>query len=284
VTRIDLHTHSTASDGTLTPAELVGAGAQAGLDVLAITDHDTTGGWAEAAAARPPGLRLVRGAELSCRWYGVRPPIALHLLAYLFDPDEPRLTADLVRVRVERERRAERIVDLLRADGVDVSWPEVHGYAQGGSVGRPHIAQALIRAGLVRTTREAFAPRWLGGRYFLPKADLDVFEAVRAVRAAGGVPVFAHPRATARGRIVPDRLIVELAGAGLAGLEADHEDHSPRERAHVRALADELGLVATGSSDFHGTHKTVALGAFVTAPEAYEKIVAGAHGVPVLGG
>jgi predicted metal-dependent phosphoesterase TrpH len=284
VTRIDLHTHSTASDGTLTPAELVVAGAQAGLDVLAITDHDTTGGWAEAAAARPPGLRLVRGAELSCRWYGVRPPIALHLLAYLFDPDEPRLTADLARVRAERERRAERIVDLLRADGHDVSWPQVHAYAQGGSVGRPHIAQALIRAGLVRTTREAFTPRWLGGRYFVPKADLDVFEAVRAVRTAGGMPVFAHPRATARGRIVPDRLIVELAGAGLAGLEADHEDHTPRERAHVRALADQLGLVVTGSSDFHGTHKTVALGAFVTAPEAYEKIVAAAHGVPVLGG
>jgi predicted metal-dependent phosphoesterase TrpH len=284
VTRIDLHCHSTASDGTLTPAELVTAGARAGLDVLAITDHDTTGGWAQAAAARPPGLRLVRGAELSCRWYGVQPPIALHLLAYLFDPDEPRLRADLARVRAERERRAERIVDLLRADGVDISWPEVHAYAQGGSVGRPHIAQALIRAGLVRDTRAAFAPRWLGGRYFVPKADLDVFEAVRAVRAAGGVSVFAHPRATARGRIVPDRLIVELAGAGLAGLEADHEDHTPRERAHVRALADELGLVATGSSDFHGTHKTVALGAFVTAPEVYEKIVAAAHGVPVLGG
>jgi hypothetical protein len=284
VTRIDLHCHSTASDGTLTPAELVTAGGRAGLDVMAITDHDTTGGWAEAAAARPPGLRLVRGAELSCRWYGTQPPIALHMLAYLFDPNEPRLAADLARVRADRERRAERIVDLLRADGVDISWPEVHAYAQGGSVGRPHIAQALIRAGLVRNTSEAFTSRWLGARYFVPKADLDVFEAVRAVRAAGGVAVFAHPRATARGRIVPDRLIIELAGAGLAGLEADHEDHSPRERAHVRALADDLGLVATGSSDFHGTHKTVALGAFLTSLEAYEKIVAAAHGVPVLGG
>jgi 3',5'-nucleoside bisphosphate phosphatase len=284
VTRIDLHCHSTASDGTLTPAGLVAAGAHAGLDVMAITDHDTTGGWAEASGARPPGLRLVRGAELSCRWYGMRPPIALHMLAYLFDPDEPRLAADLVRVRADRERRAEKIVDLLRADGVNISWPEVRAYAQGGSVGRPHIAQALIRAGLVDTTSEAFASRWLGARYYVPKADVDVFEAVRAVREAGGVPVFAHPRATARGRVVPDRLIVELAGAGLFGLEADHEDHSPHERAHVRALAEELGLIVTGSSDFHGTHKTVALGAFLTAPEAYEKIVAAAHGVPVLGG
>jgi 3',5'-nucleoside bisphosphate phosphatase len=282
VTAIDLHCHSTASDGTLTPAELVTAGAKAGLDVMAITDHDTTGGWAAAAEARPDGLRLVRGAELSCRWYGGQPSIALHMLAYLFDPDEPSLAADLARVREDRERRAEKIIERLRADGVDISWPEVRGYAQGGSVGRPHIAQALIRAGLVTSTNEAFASRWLGARYFVPKDDLDVFDAVRAVRAAGGVAVFAHPRATRRGRVVPDRLIVELAEAGLFGLEADHEDHSSAERAEVRALAERLGLVVTGSSDFHGTHKTVRLGAFVTAESAYDRIVAAASGVPVL--
>jgi predicted metal-dependent phosphoesterase TrpH len=283
VTRIDLHCHSTASDGTLTPAELVTAGRAAGLDVMAITDHDTTGGWAEAARARPDGLRLVRGAELSCRWYGAQRPIALHLLAYLFDPAEPRLASDLAGLREDREQRAERIVGRLRADGVDITWPEVQNYAAGGSVGRPHIAQALIRAGLVRTTDEAFASRWLGSRYFVPKNDLDVFEAVRAVRGAGGVPVFAHPRATKRGRVVPDTLIGELAGAGLFGLEADHEDHTPAERTQMRALAGRLGLVVTGSSDFHGTHKTVRLGAFETDPEAYEKIVAAATGVPVLG-
>ncbi|GAA0543062.1 PHP domain-containing protein [Paractinoplanes ferrugineus] len=284
MTSIDLHCHSTASDGTLTPAQLVTAGAAAGLDVMAITDHDTTGGWAEAAAGRPAGLTLVRGAELSCRWSGGEGyPIALHLLAYLFDPAEPRLAADLAALREDREQRAEKIVTKLRADGVPISWEEVHGYAAGGSVGRPHIAQALIRAGLVNTTNEAFASRWLGARYFVPKNDLDVFEAVRAVREAGGVAVFAHPRATVRGRVVPDRLVAELAEAGLFGLEADHEDHTPIERAHVRALAEDLGLVVTGSSDFHGTHKTVKLGAFRTALEAYEKIVSAATGVPVLG-
>ncbi|MBL7254726.1 PHP domain-containing protein [Paractinoplanes lichenicola] len=284
MTRIDLHCHSTASDGTLTPAELVKAGAAAGLDVMAITDHDTTGGWQAAADARPEGLRLVRGAELSCRWHGAEEwPIALHMLAYLFDPAEPRLAGDLARLRTDREQRAEKIVRKLAADGVPITWDEVFGYARGGSVGRPHIAQALIRAGLVRTTNEAFASRWLGARYFVPKADLDVFEAVRAVRAAGGVAVFAHPRATVRGRVVPDRLIVELAEAGMFGLEADHEDHSPAEREHVRALAGDLGLVVTGSSDFHGTHKTVQLGDFTTDPEAYEKIVSAATGVPVLG-
>ncbi|MER6755668.1 PHP domain-containing protein [Micromonospora echinofusca] len=277
--RIDLHTHSTASDGTLGPAELVRAAAESGLDVVAITDHDTTAGWAPALAALPAGLSLVRGAELSCRWYGEEPPVPLHLLAYLFDPDMPELVAELARVRAAREERGERIVALLRADGIDVSWSEILAGAAGGTVGRPHIAQALIRAGLVTTTTEAFGPDWLGERYRLPKEDIDVFRAVRLVRAAGGVPVFAHPRASRRGRIVPDELIADLAAIGLAGLEADHEDHSPAERAHVRALADELGLLVTGSSDFHGTHKTVRLGAFTTDPEAYERIVAEARGV-----
>jgi predicted metal-dependent phosphoesterase TrpH len=279
----DLHTHSTASDGTLTPAELMAAAAATGLDSVAITDHDTAAGWAPAAAARPAGLSLIRGAELSCRWYGAEPAIPLHLLAYLFDPDAPDLAAEMSRVRSAREVRGERIVDLLRADGVDITWDEVRGYAAGGAVGRPHVAQALIRAGLVATTAEAFAPRWLGERYRLPKEDTEVFAAVRMVRAAGGVPVFAHPKATRRGRVVPDSLVVDLAAAGLFGLEADHSDHSPRERAHVRALAATLGLVATGSSDFHGSHKTVRLGQDTTAPEVLARIVDAASGVPPIG-
>ncbi|WP_435588564.1 PHP domain-containing protein [Micromonospora chalcea] len=277
--RIDLHTHSTASDGTLTPPELVRAAAGAGLDVVALTDHDTTAGWAPAVAALPPGLTLIRGAEISCRWFGVEPAIPLHLLAYLFDPAEPELAAELARVRQAREERGERIVRLLQADGIQVSWTEILAGADGGTVGRPHIAQALIRAGLVATTSEAFGPDWLGERYRLPKDDIEVFRAVALVRAAGGVPVFAHPRASRRGRIVPDELIADLALAGLAGLEADHEDHDAAEREHVRRLAAELGLLVTGSSDFHGTHKTVRLGAHTTGPEAYERIVALARGV-----
>ena len=283
MTRIDLHVHSTASDGTLTPPEVMAAAADAGLDVVALTDHDTTGGWAAAEGALPDNLTLVRGAELSCRWYGEEPAIPLHLLAYLFDPTEPALVAELTRVRAARDVRAERIVDLLRADGIDVTWDEVRDYAAGGTVGRPHIAQALIRRGLVATTSEAFAPEWLGERYRLPKEDTEVFEALRFVLGAGGVPVFAHPRATRRGRVVPDSLIVEMAAAGLFGLEADHPDHSAEERAHVRALAESLGLVVTGSSDFHGAHKTVRLGARLTAPDALDRIVGAASGVPLLG-
>ncbi|WP_349879135.1 PHP domain-containing protein [Micromonospora sp. HUAS YX12] len=283
--RIDLHTHSTASDGTLTPAELVRAAAEAGLDVVALTDHDTTAGWAPAVAALPPGLTLIRGAEISCRWFGAEPAIPLHLLAYLFDPAEPHLAAELARVRRAREERGERIVRLLQADGIPVSRTEILAGAGGGTVGRPHIAQALIRAGLVATTTEAFGPDWLGERYRLPKDDIEVFQAVALVRAAGGVPVFAHPKASRRGRIVPDELIADLAAAGLAGLEADHEDHDQAEREHVRGLAADLGLLVTGSSDFHGTHKTVRLGAHTTGPEAYERIVALARGVtPVASG
>ncbi|MFK3984651.1 PHP domain-containing protein [Micromonospora sp. NPDC050397] len=280
--RIDLHAHSTASDGTLSPAELVRAAARAGLDVVAITDHDTTAGWAPAATALPPGLTLLRGAELSCRWYGTQPSIALHLLAYLFDPESPELVGELARIRLAREIRAERIVESLRADGIDVDWSDIQARAAGGTVGRPHIAQALIRAGLVGSTSEAFEPRWLGWRYRAPKEDLDVFHAIRLVREAGGVPVFAHPRASRRGPVVPDALIAEMAAAGLFGLEADHEDHSPDERAQVRRLAAELGLVVTGSSDFHGEHKTVRLGAFTTSVSAYERIVAEASGVPLI--
>ena len=276
--RIDLHTHSRASDGTLSPAELMRAAAAAELDVVAITDHDTTAGWEPAAAALPPGMTLVPGAELSCRWYDTDRSIALHLLAYLFDPANEALAGELAGVRADRERRARRMVDLMRADGIDVTWDEIAGHAAGGTVGRPHLAQALIRRGLANTVSEAFASHLLGERYRLPKHDMDVFEALRLVHDAGGVTVFAHPRATKRGRVVPDELIARLAQAGLFGLEADHDDHTPAERAHVRALAADLGLAVTGSSDFHGTNKSVRLGAFTTAPDVYARIVGAAKG------
>jgi predicted metal-dependent phosphoesterase TrpH len=170
-------------------------------------------------------------------------------------------------------------VELLRADGVDVSWDQVLEYASGGTVGRPHIGQALIAAGLVRDMDAAFASQWLGRRYRVPKEDIDVFEALRLVRAAGGVVVFAHPKAEKRGRTVTDDLIADLARAGLHGLEVDHADHEPAAREHLRRLAGELGLFTTGASDFHGSHKRVRIGDHATTtPEVYERIVATATG------
>jgi predicted metal-dependent phosphoesterase TrpH len=276
---IDLHTHSRASDGTLTPAALVGAAAESGLTVLALTDHDTTAGWDEAAAALPPGLSLVRGAELSC----TRGGISLHLLGYLFDPAHPPLAARLAQVRAGRESRAERMAELLAADGVAVTYDQVRRLAR-GTVGRPHVAQALVEAGLVRTIDEAFTPEWIGtrGRYWVGKDEIDAVEAITLVRAAGGVTVFAHAGAVGRGRIVGDDVISELAEAGLDGLEVDHPDHDGDMRQHLRGVAGDLGLLVTGASDFHGSHKAVQLGENTTAPDQYDALMTRATGVGVL--
>ncbi|MDH3035546.1 PHP domain-containing protein [Streptomyces sp. TRM75561] len=283
--RIDLHTHSTASDGTDTPAELVRKAAAAGLDVVALTDHDTTRGHAEALAALPQGLTLVTGAELSCRLDGV----SMHLLAYLFDPEEPALLAERELVRDDRVPRAKGMIAKLNELGVPVTWEQVARIAGNGSVGRPHVASALVELGVVDSVSDAFTPEWLadGGRAYVPKHETDPFEAVRLVKNAGGVAVFAHPAAVKRGRTVPDSAIAELARAGLDGIEVDHMDHDPGTRARLRGLAGELGLLVTGSSDYHGSRKTCVLGEFSTHPEVYGEITrraTGAFPVPGTGG
>jgi len=286
--RIDLHTHSTASDGTTSPAELVRAAAEAGVDVLGLTDHDTTAGWAEAVAALPAGLTLVRGAELSCVWLeDGAAPTSLHLLAYLFDPEEPELAAERRRVREGRTERAGRMVALLRADGHDVDLEAVLAEAQGGPVGRPHVARVLVARGLVPDIAAAFTPDWIGvgGRYRSDKPDTEACRAVRMVRAAGGVAVFAHPLAGRRGRLVPETAYARLAEAGLAGIEADHPDHTPADRERARGLAADLGLFVTGSSDFHGAGKPVRLGEHATTGmAALDRLVGAATGcAPVTG-
>ncbi|MFI1810266.1 PHP domain-containing protein [Streptomyces sp. NPDC020422] len=283
--RIDLHTHSTASDGTDTPAELVRNAAAAGLDVVALTDHDTTRGYAEAIAALPEGLTLVTGAELSCRLDGV----SLHMLAYLFDPEEPALAAERELVRDDRVPRAQAMVGKLRELGVPVTWEQVARIAGDGSVGRPHVAEALVELGVVPDVSGAFTPEWLadGGRAHVEKHELDPVEAIRLVKAAGGVTVFAHPLAVKRGECVPESAIALLAEAGLDGIEVDHMDHDLPTRARLRGLADELGLLATGSSDYHGSRKTCGLGGCTTDPEIYGEITrraTGAFPVPGAGG
>ncbi|MFF8608605.1 PHP domain-containing protein [Streptomyces sp. NPDC015346] len=283
--RIDLHTHSTASDGTDTPAELVRNAAAAGLDVVALTDHDTTRGYAQAIAALPEGLTLVTGAELSCRIDGV----GLHMLAYLFDPDEPDLSAERELVRDDRVPRAQAMVGKLQELGVPVTWEQVARIAGDGSVGRPHVAEALVELGVVPDVSGAFTPQWLadGGRAYVPKHELDPFDAIRLVKAAGGVTVFAHPLAVKRGEVVPEAAIARLAAAGLDGIEVDHMDHDEATRARLRGLAKELGLLPTGSSDYHGSRKTCGLGDFTTDPEIYGEITrraTGAFPVPGTGG
>lgn len=281
--RIDLHAHSRASDGTSTPAEVVRRAADAGLDVVALTDHDTTAGWATAAAALPAGLALVRGAELSCRWSDDDSSVEMHLLAYLFDPGEPVLAGQMALLTDDRVRRAQVMVERLRALGADISWEQVETLAAGGSVGRPHVARALVDAGVVPDVPAAFSPAWIGagGRALVDKHSLDPVQAIGLVRAAGGVTVAAHVGAVSRGRTLPERAVRELAAAGLTGLEVDHPDHDPVTRKRLRALAGELSLVVTGSSDDHGDLTGHRLGANLTAAEEYDALVAGASGVPV---
>ncbi|WP_431775996.1 PHP domain-containing protein [Streptomyces cucumeris] len=283
--RIDLHTHSTASDGTDTPAELVRNAAAAGLDVIALTDHDTVGGHQEAIRALPEGLTLVTGAELSCRLNGV----SLHMLAYLFDPAEPEFARERELVRDDRVPRARTMVTKLRELGVPVTWEQVARIAGDGAVGRPHVATALVELGVVDSVSDAFTPDWLadGGRAYAEKHELDPFEAIRLVKAAGGVTVFAHPLAVKRGQCVPESAIGELAAAGLDGIEVDHMDHDGPTRARLRGLAAEHGLLTTGSSDYHGSRKSCRLGEYTTDPEIYGEIVrraAGAFPVPGAGG
>nr|WP_202487531.1 PHP domain-containing protein [Streptomyces sp. SID8354] len=280
-----MHTHSTASDGTDTPAELVRNAAAAGLDVVALTDHDTVAGHAEARAALPAGLTLVTGAELSCRLDGV----SLHLLAYLFDPDEPELARERELVRDDRVPRARAMVGKLRELGVPITWEQVARIAGDGAVGRPHLATAMVELGVIGSVSDAFTAEWLAndGRAYVEKHELDPFDAIRLVKAAGGVAVFAHPLAVKRGTCVPESAIAELAAAGLDGIEVDHMDHDAVTRARLRSLAADLGLLTTGSSDYHGSRKTCLLGDCTTDPEIYGEITrraTGAFPVPGAGG
>ncbi len=280
--RIDLHTHSAASDGTDTPAELVRNAAAAGLDVVGLTDHDTVAGHDEALAALPSGLALVTGAELSCRLNGT----PLHMLAYLFDTDEPELARERELVRDDREPRAKAMIEKLRELGVPVTWERVAEISGDGAVGRPHIASAMVELGVVDTVTDAFTAEWIAndGRAYVDKHELNPFDAVRLVKNAGGVAVFAHPLAVKRGECVPESAIAELAAAGLDGLEADHMDHDPATRTRLHGIAADLGLFATGSSDYHGSRKTCVLGEHTTAPDVYAEIAARASGAkPVTG-
>lgn len=281
--RIDLHTHSTGSDGTDTPAELVHAAARADLDVVAITDHDTTSGWDEAIANRPRGVTVVCGTEFSC--VHIEPDgrrISLHLLGYLYDRDNDELRTERRRLRESRLRRGRQMVDNMAADGVPITWAQVRDLAAGGPVGRPHIGRALVIAGVVPDVDTAFRDLLSSRRpYYVPKADTDVFAAIRMIRAAGGLPVFAHPLARRRGPVVSADTIAAMARAGLAGLEVDHPDQDTDDRAEAAALARDLGLVGTGSSDYHGRNKTTPLAACTTDAAAYEALLAIPHALEV---
>jgi predicted metal-dependent phosphoesterase TrpH len=270
--RIDLHTHSDRSDGTTTPQQVVLAAAAAGLDVVALTDHDTAAGWDEAVGAvEQAGIALVRGMEVSCKHAGR----GLHLLVYLPDPEHEGLQEELRRILDGRDQRLPRICERLREVGIPIDEELVGAHAAGAAaIGRPHVADALVSLGVVSRRDEAFDRFLSPGRPgYVQRYAPELTQMLPLVRDAGGVAVIAHPW----GRTDPSALqedgLARLKALGLVGVEVDHQDHSPRQRDELRGIARNLDLVVTGSSDFHGAGKADhELGCNITAPEQLERI------------
>ncbi|MCQ1952733.1 PHP domain-containing protein [Arthrobacter sp. zg-Y238] len=280
--RIDLHTHSCVSDGTEQPADVIASAAKAGLDAIALTDHDTTAGWADAAAAaQEHGITFVPGMEVSCR---SREGISVHVLSYLHDPAHPGLLEEIARSRAARVTRAELMVQRL-AEDFPIDWDSVQEQvAPGATIGRPHIADALVAAGVVPNRSAAFSGILTArSPYFVAHYAPDPARAVELVRQAGGVPVFAHPVASSRGRVVGEETFTEMIDAGLLGVEVNHRDNPEQGREWLRRLAKDNDLLVTGSSDYHGTGKPNLLGEFTTEPAVLERIAELGTGAAVVG-
>lgn len=290
--KIDLHTHSNRSDGKESPSEVFEHAAAAGLNVVALTDHDTTSGWAEAAsAAKRLGLGFIPGIEVTTRAEIERNEnhyfISVHMLAYLPDPNHEALQSVLGDSVATREVRARAMVDLL-AEDFDISWSLVlEQLADGATIGRPAIADALVKLGVIENRSQAFdSILSKHGKYYLPTETTDVFDAISLIRRAGGVPIIAHPLGGAadagnnldRGDL-PHEHFEQLIDAGLAGFEVYHREVPEFAREWLLALAAKHNLIVTGSSDYHGlTGKPNRLGENVTAPEMLERIIACATG------
>jgi predicted metal-dependent phosphoesterase TrpH len=275
---IDLHTHSNASDGTESPSELIDSAISRGLDVVALTDHDTVAGWSEARSAllnhkSDSNLELVLGAEISCQ---DEDGISIHMLGLLFDGSYQPLLAELEKTRDNRLTRMQRIVERLNGAGIEITLEEV--YAQkrdDATLGRPHLADALVARGHVASREEAFNIfLHNNSKYYINHYSPTPFDAIRLIKEAGGVAVIAHPLASSRGRTMKRELLYKLVESGLDGIEVEHRDHSEEERGELFRLAIESGMVVTGSSDYHGTGKMNRLAEFTTNPEQWEKLEA----------
>jgi 3',5'-nucleoside bisphosphate phosphatase len=275
----DLHTHSTFSDGTATPAENVRLAIGRDLEGLAVTDHDTSEGVAEARAEAGEDIRIVPGLELSAEHDGA----SLHVLAYWVDPDHPGLRDELRRLHDTRFRRGERMVEKLQALGYDVSFERVRAIAGDDLIARPHIAQAMVEAGVVATEKDAF-DRYISddGPAYVPKHALAPLDALALIRDAGGACVLAHPGMWRGSEAVPEELIEAMADGGMAGLEVDHPDHDEAQRVHYGSIAARLGLVRTGASDCHGARYDFRLGSETTPAELVEELRSRAS-APVTG-
>ena len=268
---IDLHTHTNCSDGTDSPRELVNKAIVQGLEVLGISDHDTTSGWKEAIEALRGSLKLALGSEISCL---TNDGVSVHMLGLLFDPDHEEMQRVLEETRDGRLPRMRKMIEKMRAEGMDISMEDVEqAMPAGATMGRPHLADALVAKKIVKSRDEAFIDLLHNeSRFYVSHAAPTPVEAIALIRRAGGVAVIAHPFASHRGQILKPEDFSELVSAGLNGIEVDHRDQNPDERAILRAIAHELDLVITGSSDYHGTGKLNSLAENHTHREQWEKL------------
>ncbi|HYH28099.1 MAG TPA: PHP domain-containing protein [Actinomycetota bacterium] len=269
---IDLHTHSTCSDGTFSPEDVVGRALELGLDAVALTDHDSTEGVARAqAAARGTELEVVPGVEFSTVYeHG-----GVHMLAYWPELGESEFQDELRRLREDRFTRGERMVRRLQELGYPILFERVREIAEGGNIGRPHVAQALVEAGVVEELKDAFSDELIGGggKAYVEKHALHPMDAVALMKRAGALAVVAHPVHWRDGLPVPDELIRDLAAAGLDGIECAHPDQDGEAETRYREMASSLGLVATGSSDCHGDrYDPVRMGSRTTDPDQFAEM------------
>lgn len=277
--RIDLHMHSNISDGTDTPKELLEKAKQAGLDAVAITDHDTVEGWQEATvAAIENQVELVRGMEVTTIYDGV----IVHLLAYLFDPTYPKIAEHFLKMRHGRNSRVAEMVRLLSAD-YPISFSRIIDFAgENAILGRPHIADELVRIGVAENRSEVFRDiLYPGSKYYVRNTAPDLLEVISWIVAAGGKTVIAHPKAISRGKVLSDVGIREAAAAGLFGLEVMHRDNPEDERVALRKIATELELAQFGASDYHGSGKPNQLAENTTSEAVYRALLDGTF-LPVI--
>jgi predicted metal-dependent phosphoesterase TrpH len=268
---IDIHTHTTCSDGTDCPRDLVNKAIVQGLEVLGISDHDTTSGWEEATQALRGTLKLALGAEISCL---TTDGISVHILGMLFDPNHQEMQTVLEETRDGRLPRMRKMIEKMRAEGMDISIEDVEkAMPVGATMGRPHLADALVTKKIVKSRDEAFIDLLHNdSRFYVSHAAPTPVEAIALIRRAGGVAVIAHPFASHRGQVLKPDDFADLVAAGLNGIEVDHRDQNPDERAMLRVIARELDLVVTGSSDYHGTGKMNQLAENHTSREQWEKL------------
>jgi len=269
--KIDLHTHTSYSDGTDTPAELINKALAAGISIIGLTDHDSISGWQEATNALRVGISLVPGAEISCQ---TSDGISVHILGLLFDSNNSELMDTLEKTRENRHGRMEKIIARINEAGIDITMNDVlEQLSDGATLGRPHLADALVKKGIVASRDEAFTQMLHNNsKYYVSHYSPTPEAAIKLIKAAGGVSVIAHPMASHRGRTISQETFGSIIQAGLDGIEVDHRDHSPDEKLQLIQLASESNLVMTGASDYHGNGKLNTLGEYTTSLEQWEKL------------